>query len=429
MGSERRTTALLVLVALGCAPDSLEFVGLPGDSGDGGRDGAADVGADSGVDSASDTGEADGASDAGTLLTANWLAVGENTGCAGLSDGSVRCWGDNSYGQLAIGSTDALPHSRPVVVPALANARQVALSWDHGCVVWQSGGVACWGVNGRGWHGEAGGKLGIGSVDNCQMPDCVAHPLPEPLVAPAEAEQVAAGFNHSCTRTGAGEVLCWGANLENALGLVSADNDPHPTPLSTFQGATDVAVGDLLTCVVTAGGVVCWGYNVYGQAPLPQGSPILGTQGAVQVATNWLSACSRNTAGRVKCWGSDGRGLLGSGTSDSDPHPTPVEIPTVTRVIDLSVSGTHSCAVTDAGHVSCWGWNSYSQLGRGVESSQAYAPAEVPGIDDAVQVAAGGEHTCVRTRSGEIWCWGRNQLGQLGDGTTTSSGTPRQVIW
>ena len=143
-------------------------------------------------------------------------------------------------------------------------------------------------------------------------------------------------------------------------------------------------------------------------------------------------ACALTSSGGVKCWGTNGEGELGNGSkTDSD---TPVKVSTLEKgVAALAVgstydfSPTHTCALTRAGGVGCWGPNGDGQLGNGSKTDSS-RPVAVSGLTSGITaIAVGGSHTCAITKERQLKCWGDNSNGQLGNGSLTKSSTPTDV--
>jgi alpha-tubulin suppressor-like RCC1 family protein len=193
-----------------------------------------------------------------------------------------------------------------------------------------------------------------------------------------------------------------------------------------------VAAGYYHTCALTtAGGLKCWGWNVYGQlgdgtttnrtAPVD----VVGlTSGVAAVAPGYEHTCALTTAGNLKCWGNSGSGQLGDGTTTN--RTAPVDVVGLTSGVAAVAAGYyHSCALTTTGGVKCWGYNGYGELGDGTTTDRT-TPVGVVGLTSGVAaVAAGRYHTCA-VRTGNLKCWGNN-VGQLGDGTQTDRWTPVDV--
>lgn len=223
------------------------------------------------------------------------LALGEVHSCALTVDGGVRCWGDNSVGQLGSGMT--IPdRPMPVQVAGLESG-VVAISSGpfHSCALTGEGGVKCWGQN-------AAGMLGDGTTNN--------HTAPVSVVGLADAIAIGAGEQQTCALTRTGAVKCWG----------NGQLTPAVVP-GMPSGITAIAVGGTHACVLTmAGGLECWGSNYFGQLgdgttidrPLPVDVDGL-TSGVASVVAGRTSTCAVTTEGAAKCWGSNADGQLGNG--------------------------------------------------------------------------------------------------------------------
>jgi alpha-tubulin suppressor-like RCC1 family protein len=205
---------------------------------------------------------------------------------------------------------------------------------------------------------------------------------------------------------------------------------PGPLPSSASATATAISAGAFHSCALaSAGGVVCWGYNE-GFVP----SAVSGlASGVAAIAAGGYHTCALTSASGVVCWGWNDHGQLGNGQQGcGDVYcstPIPVAVSGLASgVAAISAGGAHSCALTSAGAVRCWGGNGSGQLGDGT-STQHLTPVDVSGLGSGVAaIAAGGLHTCALTSAGGVKCWGGNKSGQLGDGTTIVSPTPVGVI-
>lgn len=257
------------------------------------------------------------------------------------------------------------------------------------------------------------------------------------LVVPGSGS-VAPGNDHACVLTAVGGVKCWGQNEEvRQVGDGTIFNRAEPVDVVGLEsGVTSLSAGYWHSCAVTATGAVrCWGAGYDGQLGVA-GSPyslavpgeVVGlTSPAVQVDAGWRHSCAVMVEGRVVCWGTNLEGELGNGT---DIDSLAVDVVGLTSgVVDVAVGSRHSCAVTAAGGVKCWGGNGQGQLGDGSPVLERWTPVDVVGLSSGVvAIEAGENHTCALTVAGGVTCWGQNSGGELGDGTTTSRWTPVDVV-
>jgi alpha-tubulin suppressor-like RCC1 family protein len=241
---------------------------------------------------------------------------------------------------------------------------------------------------------------------------------------------IAAGENHACALTSSGEIKCWGHNIAGELGDGTTEQRRTPVDVSGLNsGVIAIAAGGRHTCaLMSSGGVKCWGRD-YASDPVD----VLGLDSSViTVAVGKNHACALTDSGGVKCWGSNTFGQLGISREDlgSSRSGTPVNAGGLSSsAIAIAVGEDHTCALVGGGGAKCWGLNDKSQLGNGTIGRGNNSPVDVIGLDsDVIAIAAGQKHTCALTSSGGVKCWGWNEWGQLGDGSTSDSSTPVNVI-
>ena len=349
------------------------------------------------------------------------IAAGDYHTCALMAGGGVKCWGSNRNGQLGAGTGI---RGTPVDVVGLeSGVAAIAAGGEHTCALTADGGVKCWGRNDS-------GQLGNGATGT--------HFRPVDVVGlGGGVTAINVGNRHTCAVTEGGGVKCWGSNSSGQLGDGTTISSRTPVDVvGLVGGVAAIAAGESHTCAVTAGGgVKCWGSNRYGQLGdgtmshrlTPADVVALGSTVAA-VAAGEYHTCALTTGGGVKCWGSNGSGQLGDGTTTR--RSAPVDVVGLGIGVAAIAAGTyHTCALTAGGGVKCWGSNSYGQLGDGTTIISSSMPVDVVGLESGVvAIAAGHSHSCAVTTGGGVKCWGCNYGGQVGDGTTTHRSTPVDVV-
>jgi alpha-tubulin suppressor-like RCC1 family protein len=253
------------------------------------------------------------------------------------------------------------------------------------------------------------------------------------------------GYN-TCARKNDGTLWCWGYNSNGQLGDGTKGGEScnlnqfcQSLPIQVVQlsnKSAGVSLSSIHVCAFeNTGWLWCWGYNMDGQLGLGYKnasvlSPALvGATGSnvIEVAAGSNHTCARKTDGTVWCWGYGHNGELGDGHSNlQDPIPTQV-VNLDTNAVQISAGGSHSCAVKNDGTAWCWGRNAYGEIGDGTDINRG-VPTQITSLGNSVsEISAGFYHTCARKTDGTVWCWGWNVSGQLGDGTTTNKNLPVQV--
>jgi alpha-tubulin suppressor-like RCC1 family protein len=348
------------------------------------------------------------------------VSTGTSHSCEVTKAGGVRCWGLNTHGELGDGTTKS--SSVPVDVVGLGSGiKSVSAGLGYTCTVTSAGRVRCWGSNG---HGE----LGDGTTRSSAVPVDV-------VGLRSGALAVSAGWSHTCAVTSTGAAKCWGHNAFGELGNgTTADSAVPVGVVGLSSGAVAVEVGEFHSCAVTSSGATqCWGYNADGElgngttsgSTVPVAVIGLGAKTTRAVSAGRYHSCVVTTAGAVRCWGRGPEGQLGRGTTGDSAVPVGV-VGLGSGVVAVSAGRSHTCAVTSAGGVRCWGGRG-GELGTGSTTASA-VPVGVVGLGSgAAGVSAGGHHTCARSTAGSVTCWGFNGDGGLGNGTVNSSAVPVEV--
>ena len=357
------------------------------------------------------------------------LAVGFAHACAVRSGGQAYCWGYNNNGQLGDGTTAS--RVEPVAVMGKPGGDISFASLSPGayttCGLDVTGEAYCWGLNNH-------GQLGDSTTAQRTAPSLVA--------GGRVFASISSGADHGCAvEAGTRDTYCWGYNNVGQLGNGTTLDFLAPTLIlgSSLFGFDAASAGWAVTCAVTPDGSgYCWGYNNYGQLGngtiLNQYSPtpVLGglTFQSIQVSSyyTWWDACGVTPEGEAYCWGTNNHGQMGVG-SITDYSAAPALVFGGLAFAGVSPGGDHTCGVTTDGDAYCWGRNDHGQLGSGSISTtdDASTPSLVTGGHVFRFVGSGWNFSCGITTDDDVYCWGQNQVGQLGDGTITDSPEPMLV--
>ncbi len=339
------------------------------------------------------------------------VAAGSYHTCIVNDSGAVQCWGLNGSGQLGNGTLTT--SKTPVAVTGLSsNVTAISAGGSETCALLNTGGVKCWGIIGGNTPTDISGLTSGVAV-------------------------IAVGAYHVCAVLSTGAAKCWGDNTFAQLGNgLSGTSTMIPVDVSGLSsGVSTIAAGTYHTCALLhSGGIKCWGGNSYGEigngtnASSKTPVDVSGlTAGAAAVSAGSYLTCALTTAGTAKCWGYGVAGALGNGVSSSSQ--TPVNVSGISTAVSLSAQGSHACAVLSSGALKCWGYNTYGELGNNMTSS-SNVPVDVTGLSSSVAAAATGNyHSCGLLTDGKLKCWGYNQYGALGTGTTTDSHIPVDVAF
>ena len=378
------------------------------------------------------------------------LSLGYAFGCAIVTDGSVRCWGENTDGQLAQGNTTHIgdnPGEATVRVDLGAGRTAVAVTAgsSHACAILDTGQVRCWGSNDT-------GQLGQGNTND--IGDSPGETTVAVDLGPGRtAVAVDAGVAHTCAILDTGQVRCWGYNSAGQLGQGNTndigDNSGETTVLIDLglgRTATAISAGGSTTCVILdTGNLSCWGLNDQGQllqgntnniGDNPGETTVVVDLGLGQTATavslGRRHVCAIRSDGQLRCWGSSSDGQLGLGRTtpfgDGPGEVTggQVALPAGRTALSVAAGDYHTCTVLDSGELRCWGYNQYGELGQGNMATYGNDPGESTlgvSIDAPVRSVVGGAYfTCAVTGTG-LRCWGADDYGDLAQGSLSIYGT------
>lgn len=376
------------------------------------------------------------------------MRVGAYQTCA-IGNGKPYCWGYGSSGEIGNGA------SAHVSVPtaattsgALAGKTVVEVSpgnW-HTCARTSDNRIYCWGLN----HA---GQLGNGTTTNSNVPVPVTM---SGAMAGKTVTQLTSGGNYSCARVSDGNAYCWGTGSSGVRGDGSYANATTPVQVALTGGLSgrtikQIDAGENFTCAVGSDDrAYCWGYGYNGQmgngtggnGTTDQMTPVaVSTSGVLSglvissVSAGVDNACVRATNGRAYCWGSGFNGLLGNGSSSNSYVPVAVATTGVLSglsISSVSVGEMAVCAQASNGRAYCWGVAARGERGDGTSTTSnvptAVSTSGVLNGKTLNSVWSGYWHGCGNATDGNVYCWGYNSEGELGNNSTTNSLVPVQAI-
>lgn len=320
------------------------------------------------------------------------LALGAEFACALRPDGTVECWGDNTFGQLGDGGASSTTLAKVVQVPPMV---ELAAGKEFACGLTKDGKVWCWGANGS---GQAGADL----TTKKAVVTLVALPYP--------ALHVAAGDRHACATT-EGAVYCWGNNEQNQLGFAKAAS-PTPSQVQGVYDAVVMAAGGDQTCAITGTQVTCWGRSTLALTGFVKSDGVESFEldaKALQLSASANHVCALMPDLTVRCWGMNLYGQLGIAKSGTTLGYGPQSaVPGLPEVAAIAVGNHHTCARDVDDKVWCWGLGTGKQLGDATllpnpGSSLVPVLAVTPG---ARAIASRDQYNCIVSLVGAVACWG-----------------------
>jgi hypothetical protein len=332
--------------------------------------------------------------------------------CGRKANDEIKCWGWNYQSALGVaysptGNAGTLAYSYvPRKLELITESlRAFSVGGYNVCVVTKVGALKCFGAN-------FFGQLGDGTSNSTHIPNV-------PSGLGSGVLRAATRFNKTCAILENKNLKCWGFTFSNI---------PVDVP-AAISGVLQISIGQDHQCLLNENfGVQCWGSNQHGQLGLGAEigtvaipASVFGLEtGVVQVASGAGHSCALLGDGRVKCWGLNDQGQLGTGNTENQNIPTLVNGLSA-EVTALSLGDDFSCALLKEGQVSCWGRNSNGQLGDGTLENRAL-PTPVAQLQEAIiALGAGSKHTCAMNKSEQVQCWGVESFGSVGGGQTNAN--------
>jgi len=377
--------------------------------------------------------------------TAAQLTSGRDHACILTAAGAVRCWGENGFGALGYGNRehigdDEFPGSVGNVSVGGTVMRLESHYWRT-CAILSNGALRCWGLN---QYGELGYGVTEQNIGDDELPSSAGD-----VLVGAAVQSVAIGDYHVCALLTNGNVRCWGHNGSGQLGLghtrTIGDDEPPSSGGDVEVGGRvlQLIAGGTHTCaLLDAGRVRCWGFNGgalgYGhnrnigddETPASAGDVPVGGK-VTQLTAGDAHTCALLDTGAVRCWGNSRWGRLGYGNEaviGDDETPASVgDVNVGGKVAQIDAGGEHTCAVLTTGAVRCWGSNVMGELGYGhtfwLGSEQPPAAFGDVSVGAPVRhIEVGFAHTCALLTTGKVRCWGFGGLGVVGQGSPENIG-------
>lgn len=358
--------------------------------------------------------------------------------CGISTEGLLFCWGNNAWDQLGSATeatcregttSEARCVAEPIRVPIDERVIQVSVGMDWACATTESGQILCWGY-GRGGH-LGRGSLGLG----------LSRAEPEPVVGSVHYTSVAVSTNFACGLSVEGSAYCWGTNRNGKLGVGDTEGRTVPTSVSGNLRFRTIALGTDHACgLTTDGAAYCWGEGNSGRLGTGEPTNRYTTPQRVQanvpftdISLGGALSCASTESGSLYCWGSGRSGVMGADIVNTpfQSVATPTHVAPDYQFQSFSVGFDYVCGVDMDENAWCWGSNGLGQLGNGTidESFSATTAPERVLFDGSIKQVwpALGYVMCATTSNG-LHCWGDNDFGQVGDGTTLVRSRPTRVL-
>ena len=351
------------------------------------------------------------------------------TGCSSDSSSGIAAptgypawtWGWNSHGQLGDGNNPT-DRDAPFELTTTSDITNIVAGGFHTMALDLNGEVWVWGDN-------ESGQLGDGLLPTDRN-------APFKLTSISNVTDLSVGYGHVMALDSAGDVWVWGDNFYGQLGDGTTGPDRSaPYKLTTLSNITSIAAGSFHSMALdTNGKVWVWGWNFYGQlgdglSPTSRNAPfnLTSISNITAIAGGDAHSLAIDTSGDLWVWGWNSHGQLGDGLSPTN-RDAPHKLTTISNVTAVS-GGVHTMAIDTSRNLWVWGDNAFGQLGDGNSPTDRDAPYNLTTLPNVATIDAYGYHSLAITTNGDLWAWGRNNFGQLGDGNTgVDRNTPYNLI-
>ncbi len=336
--------------------------------------------------------------------------------------GRLMSWGPDTDELLGNGPDEG---ARDIPAPVLVNSADfvdVSTTTTHSCAIKKDGTVWCWGL-------DDNGQLGNGATTT------TTQSTPVKVDTINDAVQIANGLNFSCALRKSGAVWCWGSNSYGKFGNGNDTNSSVPVKGPSYEDFHFIAAGGNTACGIRQNGEAwCWGSGASGQ--LGNGAAatsylpvkVSNIDSFAHLSIYGGAVCGVATDGKGYCWGNEIGGAFGNGATSTQQN-VPSQILNITDFVKLSMHTNFACGLRANGQIWCWGTDSTGRLGNGPSAGSSDIPTQVVNIDDFIDVEIGNSVACGIRKGGSVWCWGDDTNGKLGNGPsiTASQESPYPV--
>ena len=334
-------------------------------------------------------------------------SLASNTGCALTEDGGLYFWGCNDEGEYGNGTTIG----SDVPVKVLENVKKAYNDYHMSAAIMENGDLYCWGCNN---YGEVGNGS---SYDKQTKPVKVLKNIQE--------------FYHALWNSAAlaenGDLYCWGANFDCEIGN-GTTNNYQSRPVKVLENVKKFDIRSQMA-LTENGDLYCWGVNNYGQIGNgtydDQMRPVKVLEKVKEFSRSNGTSRALTENGDLYCWGLNNSGEIGNGTEDNQTLPVKV----LENVDEFAGGWNTSLAITKGGDLYCWGYNGYGQVGNGTEEIQLMPYKTLTKVKEIKYTGTVCNMNAVVTENGDLYCWGHNSDGQVGNGTKDNQLTPYKVIF
>jgi len=368
------------------------------------------------------------------------ISTGQASTCALSYDNKAYCWGSSIYGTPELGNALIDKSNKPVQIymGGVLDGKTIKLisaGYSEGCAIASDDMVYCWGNN-------FNGKLGNNSTINSATPIAVDT---SGVLKDKTILLISSGYYHVCAIASDNYAYCWGNNG------FSNHNDLTPVAVDMTGVLKDKTIlsisasNDHTTAIASDNQAYYWSHSRYGQlndtlatkAMIPvavDSNGLLKNKTVLAIDSGDVSSCLIASDYQVYCWGYNNFGELGNNSTNNSLSAVAVDTSGVLKakkITSIAVGGFHACALASDGTVYCWGKNNHGQLGDGSKNDSLVPVAvDVSGVltgKELISITAYSNHTCALSSDGDAYCWGENDDGELGNNSNEDSNIPVAV--